>query len=571
MKRSGTRVALLVGAGGILCIVIAVVGVCVVGFIYLSKDQGVYAPKETGGCRIKHVHFDPNRPESAKGASLDQQAILAINGPPQAFTLYIDPGSGSVIEEWDYFTLGEELIFLDGVFQGGLEVPLPNIDTSGSIPEPAVYPWEIIEEFTPLCAVELGGTALFDTSALVLPGWNDDYEVARLWMLARGGSMVTVDGRLVLLSIDPGEAIDLDEFQVTNFFVGTIGEGNNRLGAILSPGGSNGAYRLSLSPRGQGTTQDGVEIVLDLEGSQLDREFVFGTDAMASVVDYGGVESPAQARGTVTITRQGDNYEVRIDGRIDNQNYAISGTLGNGFWTRGDRSPALALGEARPPGERKTPGLPPPVSQFTPPPSANTPAIPKEEPGWRLIFEDTFDSNANKWPVTWSTENEFVYFQSDLFDKQYLVYAERRKGVRPYIERWIDFDVGPQFQISVEARHEGGSNADCGLMVATKDGTNRIGFMVSAVDGEFRAIRSSGSGDWYEILSRTPSTTIRPGKFNHLSLVGNTSGLTFFINDQQVGTVDIAGIDVRRFGLAVSTGSDEPTICIFDNVIVHTK
>ncbi len=560
----------------IIMIGLAMIALCcgvVVAYNYYFKDRISPISSAPGICQVEHTRFDTEHPEQTQGVSPDQLAILTIDGTPQAFTIFIDPLSGSILEEWDYFTTGKELYFLDGVFQGGMEVPAPEILTGVSIPELPLYPWEIIEEFTPTCSVELAGAALFSTSALVLPGWNDGYEVARLWMLAGGGSMITVEGQLALLSIDPGEVIDLDQFEVTGFFIGTLGEGDHRLGGILSPGNLPGTFRLSLSPRGQGTTQDGSEIIFDLAGAQVDRVFVLGTDAHASTVDLDGTEHPAPASGTIEISRQGKNYAVSLDVTINERSYEISGLLGNGLWQRRDPSTAQALGEANPLAGRQTTAITqqPQADPASRPPNDNTPTAPEANVGWNLLLDDMFEANNNQWPVTFSSQDEVLFYQSDLFQSQYLVFAQRKSGVRPQITRMIDFNVGLQFKISVEVTQEGNAASDCGLVISTQDEAHRLGFGVSAADRAFRVLQKEAGGSWEETLGWTPSQAIDPGQANQLSWLGNSQGLTFYINDQQVGVLEITGLDVQRLGFSASVGSEEPVLCYFDNLKVFGK
>jgi hypothetical protein len=275
---------------------------------------------------------DATRPDPGEHLSPDQGAVLDVNGPPQAFTVYLDPITGSIVEEWTYFTIGQEIVFSDGSYEGGVEVPLPEIDESAAIPDPVVYPWQLLQDPTPERVVSLVGPALFRTSAFILPGWNDDFRVARLWALAGGGNMITVEGELAMVSIDPGQAVDVDLFEFSQLFVGTLGEGGDRLGAIFSPGDETGTYRLSLSPRGQGTTQAGTEVVFDLEGASPNGSFALGTDARASVVALDGAEELAPADGTVTITVRGDVYDVSVDAQVDGQVLDVSGRMRNGLW-----------------------------------------------------------------------------------------------------------------------------------------------------------------------------------------------------------------------------------------------
>ncbi|PKO13349.1 MAG: hypothetical protein CVU39_19285 [Chloroflexi bacterium HGW-Chloroflexi-10] len=567
------------------------------GFVLLSDaclflELASLSPnKKTNSCTIQHTTFYDFQAPTMSGASPDQQAILSVDGQPQAFTMYIEPSTGAVIEEWDYFTTGKEIIFQDGVYQGGLEFPLPEVDPFSSAPESVVYPSEISREFTPACVVELAGPAFFDTSAVVLPGWNDGYEVGRLWTLAGGGSMITVDGNLALLSIDPGEKIDLDKYKISDFLIGTLGEGNDRLGAILSPGNTKGTYQLSLSPRGQGTTQDGTEYVIDLVGSRLAREFVFGEDASASVVNLEGFEKPVAASGTLTITRDGEIYQLELNAIVDGQDYQISGLMGNGLWESGDTQTAKALGDRSPrvmalPGISPTTDVAPPGTIVVAPTTTNvaplstivvTPttaiATAQLDPAsqLKLLLVDTFDTNDNGWPVTFSNKGEYIYYQSDLFQDQYLIYAEYRSGIRPMVERMIDYNLGSSLLIDADVVQEGTSQTDCGLIISTADKTNSVRFNVSAIDGEFMVAKQSDNGSWVELIPWTPSPMINIGQANSLGLMSNGQGVMVFINDKLAGGVDTAAIDVQQLGFTASVEQGSNVICTFDNLRIYSE
>jgi len=330
----------------VLLSVVAFLALCVLGAVTYDWDVAEDTqPDPTADATRPDPTADATRPDPTADAtqsdwsehvSPDQRAVLDGIGPPQAFTVYLDPITGSIVEEWTYFLIGEEVIFADGTYEGGIEVPPPAIDASASIPHPAAYPWQILQDPTPERVVSLAGPALFSMSAFVLPGWNDDYQVARLWTLAGGGTMITVDGELAMASIDPGVAIDEEVLQVSELFVGTLGEGDDRLGAILSPSDEPGTYRLSLSPRGQGTTENGTEVVFDLERSSLEGAYTLGTDAVASVVALDGSEARAQASGTVTITPQANLYDVSVDARVDSRALVVSGRMRSGLWTATD-------------------------------------------------------------------------------------------------------------------------------------------------------------------------------------------------------------------------------------------
>ncbi|NLS76305.1 MAG: DUF1080 domain-containing protein [Chloroflexi bacterium] len=528
MRRPGARVALLVSA-------IVVLSMAIAGFLYLRRPPAA--------CEIAHLRFDPNWPKSLAGrVSSDQQAVLSANGAPQTFTVYFDPQSGSVIEEWSYFTLGQDLIFVDGAYQGGTEVPAPALVEGAVIPEPALYPWEILQEPRPECVVKLAGPALFQTSAVVLPGWNDSHEVARLWTLAGGGSMITVDGRLAQLSIDPGVAVDLHAYGVSGLFVGTLGDGAEALGAILSPGGKQGAYRLSLSPRGQGTTQDGVELVLDLEGSRLDGAHVLGTDARASVVSLDGAESPAEASGTLAIKRRGAAYEVRVEGRLDGRDYAISGLLGSGFWLSTDRSLAQVLGPSEPTMARQT---------SSPRPTA-TPA-----PGG-VLWADTFDVPTTGLPHESENEHQALRYA----DGEYHVMSKQGNVILARYSRVVD-DV----DVEVSVRSDGKPKGSYGLSLReVRDATRSYYWVaINPANGTYALYKWNGA--WTTLQANTPSPAINRGEaWNRLRVRCQGPEITVYINGTLITTVSDSELASGQIGLSVS---GEGMAARFDNLVVR--
>jgi hypothetical protein len=551
-RRKG-HVWLAVGSTALLLVAVAV------ALLWRQHNaQGALLRQAPPACQSAHTAFDLSRLDTLSHLSDDQRTVLALNGPPQAFTLAFDPLSGAVIEEWSYFTLGQQLMFLDGAYQGGIEAPAPQIVAGATIPAPAMYPWEVLEEPRPACVVKMAGPALFLTSALVLPGWNDDSEVARLWMLAEGGTMITVDGRLALVSIDPGVALDLEEYRVGGLFIGALGEGADRVGAILSPGDGMGRYRLSFSPRGQGTTRVGTEVILDLEGLSLAGEYTLGANARASVVDRDGFVVPAPASGTVTIASVGNAFDIMLDARVDSSTYRMSGMVAVGLWRSWDRLPGLALNETWPPVTRRAVGVQPTaaVTRLAEAPPTATPA---PEASWRLLLQEPFDSNVNEW-FTGTRDGEKVRLTTELAQGRYSLLTETGSGAPSWAGQSIEVAVGSRFSISLEATQTGDATSYCGLYVAGEKHAGRIVLFASSVSGSSAVLHGDGEPEW----ERSPSVQV--GGANRLAVFSDGSEIVFLVNGAPVGQVAADGLDVRWVGVVASYGSSTATECSFDDL-----
>ena len=540
-----------------LYILISVVTlICFLGTAALCNQAGGKDEAPTNNTDISEVtYFDALAPGLAELVSPDQLAILSVDGPPQAYTIYIDPVSGSVIEQWSYFILGREINFLDGVYDGGIEVPLPDTVPDVPIPQLSVYPWEILKDFSPESVVRETGTAIFNTSALVLPGWNDGYEVARLWLLSGGGNMVTVDGRLVMLNIDPGETLDLDQFTINNLLVGTLVGDNNRLGAIISPDSETGSYRLSLSPRGQGATEDGTCFIFELDGPTIENTFIIGEDAEISLAGIDGSESIAEASGTVIIEKNANGYDLAINARINGKDYMLAGFMGSAIWKSIGSSTAKAIGDA--------PELIVITEEETEGETGET-----SEPEWVLAFSDTFDSNENGWPVSYGEENEEVFYQSDIFQDQYLVFCQQKKEGEYFIERLIEKELEQTFSINIDVVQQGADGSGGGLALSDKNSVNQIYFIVFAEGGYFGIVQRDSSGLKYPL--DYPVSSINPtGEINTLSIKRAGPNFFFFINSKAVGGITIDDFVIDYLGVVVKIGSDEPITCYFDNLEVY--
>ena len=515
------------------------------------------------------AYFDAMAPGLAELVSSDQLAILSVDGPPQAYTIYIDPATGSVIEQWSYFILGREINFMDGVYEGGMEVPLPESASALPVPQLTVYPWEILNNFSAEAVISKTGTALFNTSALVLPGWNDNFEVARLWLLSGGGNMVTVDSSLAMLNIDPGKALDLDQFAIDDFLVGTLTGDNNRLGAILSPFSNAASYRLSLSPRGQGSTEDGTGFIFDLEGPGIEKKFVIGNDATVRISGIDGSENPAgEATGTVDMKKNGNGYDIFINAVINGQDIFLEGFMGSAVWKSNDNSTVKAIGNAatltvNPEDEIPAESVKNTVEETTK----------SSETEWVQIWTETFESNENGWPVSYGEQGESAYFQSDIFEGQYLVNGQQKKEGHTIIKRSIPLDLDMVFDMvfmaSIEVVQEGSEFSGGGLIFSDKNGANEIYFIVSATYGIFRLIQKDSTGYSYPLDYRVSSIN-PPGQVNILLVKRFGPLFYFYINSELVGGLTVENLVIDNIGVCLITyWEEEPITCYFDNLGIY--
>jgi hypothetical protein len=198
-------------------------------------------------------------------------------------------------------------------------------------------PWQVLADPRGECVVSRAGPALWQTSAVVLPGWNDD-AVAHVWRLAGGGTLTTVEDRVVAVELDPATAFEPPPDAPLSYVGELQGDGGAKVGALLSRGERT---RLSISPRGQGTTEDGVEHVFVVQPSgddPLAGEYVAGTDLEALRVAADGTESPVNATGQLIVEADGSEYQIDVHLDLGGSPVRATGRLRNALWSVGEGS-----------------------------------------------------------------------------------------------------------------------------------------------------------------------------------------------------------------------------------------
>jgi hypothetical protein len=261
----------------------------------------------------------------------DRATLHGMHGAPDAFAVAMDPKGSEHEELWDYRALGQQIMFRKGSYEGG---------TIGPAGEPAkkkpeLTPWGVVAQPSPECIVQHIGPALWQTSAVVFPGHSDD-SVAHLWRLAGGGTMATVGKRLVWLQYASDSAQPLPD-EPPLAYVGELTGGGVALGALLTRGENK--TRLSVSPGGRGTTERGVEHVIELDaqdGVPFAGQHEVGSSVRVRRVDRDGVESDVQATGRVVIKRTADKgFAVELDVRVGKLAVTGTGRLRNALWAVG--------------------------------------------------------------------------------------------------------------------------------------------------------------------------------------------------------------------------------------------
>jgi hypothetical protein len=185
-----------------------------------------------------------------------------------------------------------------------------------------------------------------------------------------------------------------------------------------------------------------------------------------------------------------------------------------------------------------------------------------------VTFTETFDDNGHGWPTGQSEDGDVA---RSLVDGVYRVsLAASEGGVLAYT--WTPgFGSLVDFRVEVEAFRHGPGAAACGMGLLAEGGHPRVGLLVDAVNGRFRAVaRSSSEASTEELIGWTESPVIERDVANRVSMLFQDGDVWLLINDTAVGRLDAISFDPAQVAVvARGPGGGEAAACDFDDLVVR--
>jgi len=180
---------------------------------------------------------------------------------------------------------------------------------------------------------------------------------------------------------------------------------------------------------------------------------------------------------------------------------------------------------------------------------------------WKVIRTDTFDSNANKW-LEESSDDEYGLTVYEVADGKYRWDVTAHKS----FIGWVRGDVKTltDFYMSVDIQQvEGPDSADYGVIFREDDDTNFYYFGLND-DGYY--VFYLFFEEWNTLINWTETDLINPGEANRLTVIGEGTHFTFFINDQYLTDFTDATIPEGSTALAIEMADEnDHAIFEFDN------
>lgn len=185
-----------------------------------------------------------------------------------------------------------------------------------------------------------------------------------------------------------------------------------------------------------------------------------------------------------------------------------------------------------------------------------------------VLFEDDFSTNDNEWPEEYH-EDDLGYYDSYLTEEKDYVVVVNSASEDGHVV-WFEPTMDPltDFVYTVEAAAETEAKSYLYGVVfrSAEDGSAYFfemdfeGFGVSMIDE---------NEDWTQLVEYTYSDAVKPDEFNELRVEAVGSQFTFYINGEEVATLEEDSIPEGTLGVVAEVfEADGEIIATFDNVEV---
>ncbi|MBK9927656.1 MAG: hypothetical protein IPP66_20490 [Anaerolineales bacterium] len=181
---------------------------------------------------------------------------------------------------------------------------------------------------------------------------------------------------------------------------------------------------------------------------------------------------------------------------------------------------------------------------------------------WKVIRTDTFDSNKNDWLVESNSEDEYSTTSYEVVDGKYRWDTTAHQSYIGWVR--AGRKVLKDFYLSVDIQAmEAPETADYGVVFREDEDSNFYYFGINE-QGEYALYVYFK--EWSTLIDWTKTDLVKLGKANRITVIGEGSHFTFFINNQYLTEFTDDTLTKGSTALAVElTDTDDHALIEFDN------
>lgn len=182
-----------------------------------------------------------------------------------------------------------------------------------------------------------------------------------------------------------------------------------------------------------------------------------------------------------------------------------------------------------------------------------------------ILFEETFDSDANGW-ATGEFENDYAFNEITIENGVYTLHVEAKQ--KAYVEKTLPNGDFSDFVLTLDATPlDTEEHYSYGVAFRENEelhtyafeiGNDRL-YSVQLYDGEWKTLK-----DW------SSTSAINVGETNELKVIADGSSLAFFVNGQELTTIEDNTLSSGTVGLVVDMFEQETEAVVeFDNLLIR--
>jgi hypothetical protein len=182
-----------------------------------------------------------------------------------------------------------------------------------------------------------------------------------------------------------------------------------------------------------------------------------------------------------------------------------------------------------------------------------------------VIFEERFDSDANGW-ATGEFEDEYSQDEITIEDGQYTLRVTAKKV--SYIEKVLPNQEFSDFMLTLEATpRDADDHYSYGVAFRENLETHTYTFEIGN-DGLYAIFLFDG--EWQKLKDWSSAKAVKPGQTNELKVIAKGSTLTFFVNAEELTTIEDDALSEGKVGLVVDMFEEGKSATVdFDNLIIR--
>lgn len=207
------------------------------------------------------------------------------------------------------------------------------------------------------------------------------------------------------------------------------------------------------------------------------------------------------------------------------------------------------------------------VSQVSPTAPLSSRSLPAAETaaGSGILFSDSFDSDGYGW-ATGNFEDRFSQNQVSISDGRYALTVTAKELA--YVEKILPNRKFSDFVLSVEATpQDTETHYSYGITFRESPNLHAYAFEIGN-DGLYSV--QLYDGEWQKLKDWSSSEVIRAGQTNRLKVIARGSSLTFFVNDEQLTTIEDDSLAEGKISLVMDMFEKGRTATVeFDNLVVQ--